>query len=203
MSRPRVIADTETTSLIPDYYRGSGVIWELALVKEDGTEHLWRMQPDLAKADPQALTVGGYYRRTRDMCARCTPDRAHDLTVPRPRSADPEWSLPSAVAAGAARLLDGAVLIGANPAFDAMFLTAFLREHGQAPTWHYALRDIQSMAYGFLRGANDGPLPAVDAHTDEFARALGVDPEKFDRHSALGDCLLVAAMLAKIEGGAS
>lgn len=202
MSRHVLIIDTETTALVPDYPGGSGVIWELALIDQvTGTGHLWRMEPDLSKADPQALTVGGYYKRTRDMCTRCTPSRAHDLTQPT-RTGDREWSDPAELAPVVAVLLDGAVLIGANPSFDAAFLTAFLRQHGQAPTWHYRLRDIGSMAYGYL--SRDGkyhsePLP-IDLSTDDYARLLGIDPGAFERHSALGDCLLVAAMLAKIEG---
>jgi hypothetical protein len=40
----------------------------------------------------------------------------------------------------------------------------------------------------------------MDAGTDDFARALGVDPGQFERHSALGDCRLAGLMLDIIEG---
>ena len=106
-------------------------------------------------------------------------------------------------------MLDGATILCANPAFDTGFLAALLNKHGHAACWHYRLRDIGSMAYGYLsaclalgvegRDAALG-LPGIDAGTDDFARALGVDPDRFERHSALGDCHLLAAMLDVIEG---
>lgn len=205
MTRRAVILDCETTSLTPDYESGSGVIWELAAVWRGASEnHLWRMKPDLAKADPSALAVGRYYQRTSKMCTGCRPDRARDLT----RSLggeDPEWSEPEALAAEVAQLLADVTIVAANPSFDAGFLSAFLRRYGQAPAWHYRLRDIGSIAYGYLC-SSDSPgydVPPADASTDHFARALGVDPEDFERHSAMGDCLLVAAMLDVIEGAAS
>lgn len=203
MTRPQIIVDTETTSLFPDYASGKGVVWELALIKRDSDiEHLWRMKPDLAKADASALAVGRFYERTAEMCARCTSDRAHDLTTPTTgRFGDPEWSGPAALAAEVARLLDNATLIAANPTFDAGFLTAFLNHHAQAATWHYRLRDIGSMAWAWLRG-RDMQCPDMDASTDDFARALLVDPDRFDRHTALGDCRLIEAMLRVMEGGA-
>jgi hypothetical protein len=205
MTRPQMILDTETTSLAANYETGSGVIWELAVIERgSGAQHLWRMKPDLALADPASLTVGRYYERTSKMCTRCRPDRARDLTN-RLEAEEPEWSDPEALAADVARLLADVTLIAANPAFDAGFLAAFLRRYGQAPAWHYRLRDIGSIAYGYLYGA-DFPgykVPPIDASTDELARGLNVDPDDFERHSALGDCLLLAAMLDAIEGGTS
>lgn len=199
--RPAVIVDVETTSLTPDYQNGSGVIWELAMIwQEDGAEHLWRMKPDLGVADPSALSVGQFYKRTEDMCEDCrNPDRAYDLAGSLAEK--PEWSSPAKLAALTARLLDGATVIAANPAFDTAFLSAFLRWHSHAPTWHYRLRDIGSIAYGYLckQGVS---VPSVDASTDAFAEALGVFPDAYDRHSALGDCRLVAAMLDVVERGA-
>jgi DNA polymerase III epsilon subunit-like protein len=214
MTRRRIIVDAETTALEPDYATGRGVIWELAAIELDGpiatAEHIWRMKPDLAKADPGALRVGKYYERTAAMCWECRPSGVYDLAGVTDDDR-PHWSGPSAVAAEVARLLDDATIIGANPAFDALFLTGFLRSNGQAPTWHYRLRDIGSIAHGYLRACaalampgRDAAMgvPAFDASTDEFARALGVDPGKFERHSALGDCRLAAAMLAVVEGSA-
>jgi DNA polymerase III epsilon subunit-like protein len=125
------------------------------------------------------------------------------------RGADAYWSAPRKLAPILARLLDGATIVAANPTFAAGFLTALLRKHGQAATWHYRLRDIGSMAYGYLSAClalgvegRDAALgvPSIDASTDDFAKALGVDPDQFERHSALGDCRLLAAMLDVIEG---
>jgi hypothetical protein len=182
---------------------------------------MWRTEPDLAKADPVALRVGRYYERTAGMYwhsayGRITqnPRAFYDLA----RAGEGYWSQPGALAARVARVLDGAVLVAANPAFDAGFLAAFLRHHGQAPTWHYRLRDIGSMAWAYLwgrelttrrnLGEDEGTftgrrrpdLPAIDASTDAFAEAMGVNRARFERHSALGDCRLLAAKLDVIEG---
>jgi DNA polymerase III epsilon subunit-like protein len=199
MTRPVIIVDTETTGLDPERHE----IWEIGTInRSSGREHQWRMKPDLSKADPQALSVGRYYERTSGMCGKCRPDRAYDLVSPYAKSADPEWSCPPVLAAEVARLLDGAILVAANPALDAGFLSAFLRANGEAPTWHYRLRDIGSMAHGFLmhNQAKYEGLP-LDSSTDTYAELLGVDSAAFDRHSALGDCRLAGAMLDVIESG--
>jgi len=208
MSRRQLILDSETTAIVPDYATGSGVIWELGCIERGtGTQHLWRMKPDLAKADITALRVGRFYERTARMCGDCTPKRAHDLILPPLPGSKPEWSSPEALAAEVAPLLDDVTVIAANPAFDAGFLTAFLKHYGQAGTWHYRLRDIGSIAYGCLCARRDegvvlaADVPLIDASTDDFALALGVDLSLFERHSALGDCHLVAAMLTAIDGG--
>ena len=190
-TRRVLLVDTETTSLSPQ----TGEIWELAIIdRTNGTEHLWRVRPDLAKADPGALRVNRFYERTAGMKARDT--LAHDLAA-RSRPGG-YWSHGPALAETAAKLLDDAVIVAANPAFDAGFLTAFLNAHGQAATWHYRLRDIGSMAWGWLQA--NGVPPAIDASTDQFAEALGLDANLFGRHSALGDCRLLAAMMNVIEG---
>lgn len=203
MTRGRWIADCETTSLDANFRYGSGVIWELALLDPDtGESHLWRMKPELEKADPGALTVGRFYERTKDMCNDCRPNgRAYDLTAPAMRMhPDPEWSDPVAVAAVIAPMLSGATLICAVPTFDCHYLSKFLAHYGQSrQPWHYRARDIGSIAYGYLSGMGV-QAPPFDAGTDDFAKALGVDPDTFERHSARGDCQLVAGMLRVIEG---
>jgi DNA polymerase III epsilon subunit-like protein len=203
--RRQIIIDTETTGLSPEIHE----VWELGAIElSDGqrTEHLWRMKPELEAADPGALQVGGYYERTSGMWEPLGSPHACDLA----RKDENHWSDPAELALTATRLLDGATLIAANPAFDAGFLAQFLRDNRQAPAWHYRLRDIGSMAYGWLSGRNTHEyaraagrftVPPADASTDEFARALGVDPNIFERHSALGDCRLVLAMLDAITGG--
>ena len=205
MTRPILIVDSETTSLEPAYDTGAGVIWELAVVDHGtGAAHLWRMKPDLARADPGALRVGKFYERTEGMEYPYARGFARDLAADE-TDGHTYWSDAPALAPVVARLLDDVTIVAANPAFDAGFLTAFLRANGEAPTWHYRLRDIGSMAYGWLQGRKRGAewIPAFDASTDEFARALGVNPDREDRHSALGDCMLAGTMLDVIIGGKS
>jgi hypothetical protein len=210
--RPQIIIDSETTSLTPDYPDGFGTIWELALIERDcGAERLYRMEPDIDRADEGALKVGRYHERTAGMNYSDAIPPGHGEIWDLAQTSEPLWSDPGDLAPHIAGLLDGATLIAANPTFDAGFLSAFLVAYGCEPApWHYRLRDIGSIAWGWLNGRNTHayasatgryPLPSLDASTDDFARALGVDPEKFDRHTALGDCRLVAAMLRAMEGG--
>lgn len=212
MTRRRIILDCETSSLTPSYEDGRGTIWELAIIELDAehgpTERLWRMKPDPDAADPDALAVGQFAERTAGMHALPPGLRiADDLLEPWDEDG-PYWSYPPALAAYLALsgCLDDVTLIGAVPSFDTRFLSAFFRFHGYTKDrWHYRLRDIGSMAWAWLQ-AHHLPhhldTPALDAGTDDFARALGVDPDSFERHSALGDCRLAAAMLKVIEGGA-
>lgn len=204
--RPVLVIDTETTSLVPDYDSGTGTIWEVAFIERAaGAEHLWLMKADELPASPEALAVGRYEERTAGTFhATAAEIREHAADVwdlAGTRGHGRHWSDPAALAEVLAGLLRDATLIAANPAFDAGFMSAFLARYGQPPRpWHYRLRDIGSMAYGYLCGRATEP-PATDASTDVMAEALGIDVNGFARHSALGDCRLVAAMLDVIEGG--
>ena len=212
MSRRVAIVDLETTGLDPVAHE----LWEAGLIfraddEHEREEHLFRVEPDLAKADPGALRVNRYYERTRLMKHRDT--LAHDIArTPANRVA--YWSHPAALAVHLARLLDDVTLLCSVPTFDTAFLAAFLRAHGQAPTWNHRVRDFASAAWGFLTGRPDAatpviaiglepapPLvPSLDAGTADFAMALGVDRTAYDLHTALGDCRLVDAGLDVIEG---
>ena len=216
-----LIVDTETTSLTPDYASGSGVIWELAVIERaTGEEYAWRMEPDVSVASPEALAVGRFAERTRGMRhatraevdARYGPHawsvtrRTNLWNLARVRSRDCHWSDPADLAGVLVEnFLQDATIVGAVPSFDAGFLSAFLAHHGQDPKpWHYRLRDIGSMAWAWLQAhhlPHHLPAPSMDAGTDDLARAMGIEPGDFERHSALGDCRLVAAMLDVIEGG--
>jgi hypothetical protein len=205
--RHQIIVDCETTSLVADYATGSGVIWELALIERDyAAERLYRMEPDTALADQAALAVGRFDERTGDMRHYAHAGGPHDSGVTDIAwTGYQTWSRPADLAPHVAGLLANATLIAANPAFDAGFLSAFLAAYGCEPApWHYRLRDIGSMAWGWLQAhhlPHHLPVPAMDASTDDFAAALGVDPADYDRHTALGDCHLVDAMLRVMERG--
>lgn len=218
MPRPIVIADVETTGLDPARHE----IWEVALIERaTGAAWTYLMEPDLRAAETEALAVGRFAERTGALRPATLGDLRRRGPVRRRGGRVPDlwnatwggddsrfWSDPVDVAAVLSRVLQGATLVAANPAFDAGFIGAFLNRLGHpAQPWHYRLRDIGSMAYGWLAaqqhlGLYFGEIPAVDASTDELARAVGVNPAAFDRHTALGDCLLVDAMLDRIEGAA-
>ena len=68
--------------------------------------------------------------------------------------------------------------------------------------WHYHLIDVENLAVGYLvsRGADLFARPPWDSN--ELSRAIGVNPDKFDRHTAMGDVLWVKAQYDAIMGGA-
>lgn len=207
--------DLETTGL---QLSSGHECWEIGLIVRDeaalvgeyvartDVEYLWRVQPDLTKADPEALRVGRYYERTKTMGATWSGGCVYNLA-----GLDEDlplmWSDPAEVAYAVARLIDGAVVVGANPGFDKDMLRPFLHHHGQAHTAHYRPVCVTVAGWGYLCGqrARDGDMASVPElswplSSNEVSRALGVDPADFDRHSALGDCKWTEAQWAVITG---
>lgn len=96
-------------------------------------------------------------------------------------------------------------LIGCSPEFDTVRTRALLRaadsRGGVNLPWHYHLQDLEQLVAGFLRAkALFGAVGLTERkyllqltsylpqQSDEMSRALGVEPDDFDRHTALGDC---------------
>lgn len=169
------IVDTETTGLDPDRHE----IWEVGLVLAadddlgNAREISWQLPVDLGRADPMALKITRFRER-----------RTYDGQMPVGQFAQTF-----------AKLTDGAHLVGAVPSFDEERLRKLLRAHGECPTWHYHLIDVEAMAVGYLHGAleeSDGdrqfPRPSLPWRSDDLSRECGVDPPGEDeRHTALGD----------------
>lgn len=196
---PVVFVDTETTGLDPDVHE----IWEVAVVYNDphpnphwvATEY--RFPPlNLATAQPDALRVNRFYDRwpvapgphIRHADGRASSKRNTGAWD----SADPDF-----LARLLARSLADKHLVGNVPGFDAAFLDRLLRRYGLAPAWHYHLIDVEALAVGYLNGLHHGRsdhkaqlLPPWDSET--ISEQLDVDPEWFDRHTALGDALWAA-----------
>ena len=154
-----VYLDTETTGLDPDRHE----IWELAYAVDDGPIHSGVMFHSLRHADPKALAMNGYWDRTRD----ATPKAWQQLEN------------------GARTALEGATLVGANPAFDAAFLRA---RWGVAP-WRYRLLDVEAYAMGAL--GYDQPKGLKDIAAT-LAIGEGFDIPSPD-HSAAGDVATLRA----------
>jgi len=157
--------DCETTSL-----RYDRRAWEIAVIlRRDGYpdhEASWLIDSDdldLGNADVASLRVGGFYDR-------------HPGTAFSERDA----------LLRVEELTRGAILMGSNPSFDAEVLAARMRAHGICPSWHYHLEDVPTMALGWLYGAGK-PIPEV-RKSDQISLACGVDPGRYGRHTALGDC---------------
>lgn len=191
-----IAIDTETTGTVPGHHD----VWEIAAVvrghrdpSKDG-EWLWRMQPNLTTADPTALRLNRYYER---QAVYTTSTDA--VTVLAPLTEDEERRRPArfrhVVALDLAQLLDGATLVAANPAFDAGFLDVFLRDHGQAPAWHYRMLDIGSLTAGKL-GRLIGGLA-------DCAKALGVEYEPAVAHTALADAKVAMGCFDAVIGAAA
>lgn len=183
--KPTLLAfvDCETTGLDPFLHDA----WEIAVIlRSDGhdEEHVFRILPDLSSADPQALQINRYHERTSH------PDWA--------------WDDRRTAATRLYAVLDGAAIVGSNPAFDAEMIThLFGRYFNQPRPWHYRTVDIVTLAVGSLYGrASEWTRKECDATWyGKVARAVGwpwkshdvsrhieIEPPAPDvRHTALGD----------------
>jgi hypothetical protein len=176
----RVWLDTETTSL-----RHDRRAWEIALIRrqpgQPDTEHRFLISADdldLPNADEDSLKFGGFWER-------------HPFGRKTTYSVDSEnWALYSVT-----KLTAGAVILGSNPSFDTECLATRMRAHGLAPSWHYHNEDVPSVARGWLLARG---LPAP-RKSDLIARACGIDPDDYERHTALGDCRLFRDLSDLIE----
>lgn len=181
---PLAICDVETTGLDAEVHE----IWEVALITVDElgvledargahrpvvevSEHHWFLPVDLGRADAKSLEITRYHERT--LGARLS------------RSGH--------FARGFAALTRGRHLVGAVPSFDEERLRKLLRRNGACPEWHYHLVDVEALVAGKL-----GIRPPWVS--DELSRAIGVDPEQFVRHSAMGDARWARALYEAVFG---
>jgi hypothetical protein len=113
-----IYLDTETTGLDPYLH----YVWEIAYAVDDGPILSSIVRHSSRNADPEALEVGRYWDRlsSGEFDNRAT------------------WEFEDTLRAA----LDGATLVGANPAFDA----AMLRARWDAAPWRYRLFDIEAYA---------------------------------------------------------
>ena len=180
--------DTETTGLDPDRHE----IWEVGLIvrnddREGEREFLWQLPVDLGRADPMTLNIGQFFDR-RVQCATAWGEERVVPMVPRA-----EMQTMEAWAKQFMLLTRDAHLVGAVVSFDEKRLERLLRRLGRCPMWHYHLIDVEALAAGHAAGDGDATHGAPHDvarppwSSADLSRYAGIDPDDFDRHTALGD----------------
>lgn len=187
-----VFLDTETLGFDPDWHP----IWEIAGIRRevDGTEREFHrfVEHDASYAHELPEPFLSDYRDRYD------PEEA----VPAPLVIEEMGRM----------LFSGRPhVVGAVPNFDTERI-ALLRRRNDFPgrePWHYHLIDIENLAVGYLRAkrrfAAHIPGQIEEAtrlpwDSNKLSAAVGVDPEQFVRHTAMGDVLWARAIWDKIMG---
>jgi DNA polymerase III epsilon subunit-like protein len=210
---PLLFIDTETTGLrrpgLPDGRR----IWEIGgvRVEPDGTEyplHLFIRIEELGLAEMlpaevvagrlfdrddnaewyghlpetvrEGLEIGGFHERHPQLGG--SPDVAAPLCS--------EKSAAATLVAGP-WLRDRPTLVGAVPMFEDLGLFDLLHRTGYIgpddQPWHYHLVDVETL----VAGALGWPPPW---NSDDLSIAVGVDPDRFNRHTAVDDAWWARAL---------
>lgn len=208
---PLIFLDCETTGLDPARHE----IWEVAaIVRDDATgtrtEHVWQLPVDLGRADVIALNIGRFHERRWGEWQTYHPQTGTETRQEFLGKAPSTWD-PREMDVWCdefMRLTWGAHLVGAVVSFDADRLDRLLRLYGACPGWHYHLIDVEALAVGFLAGWDsrarkdddsilgdgrslDGTLPW---DSSLVSQSVGVHPDQFDKHTALGDARWAEAL---------
>jgi hypothetical protein len=101
-------------------------------------------------------------------------------------------------------------VVGAVPNFDTERVNRMLPSWQRDP-WHYHLLDVENLAVGYLCGASEirrvfiggEEWDALPWDSNVLSKAVGVDPEQFERHTAMGDVRWAMAIFDAVTGGAS
>lgn len=178
-----VILDTETTSLDVDRAVPVEIAAMIYRPRAPGVAHTvitnfvpFHAQDDLARAEPEALTVNRYFERRLWERVETGSETA------RLR----KWLH--------AEMVD-ATLVCANPHYDAQILARwFDRDPDLTPEpWHYRLFDIQAATAG--RFGLPKPPSLI-----ECARLFGVPVDEKAAHTALGDVHVAFKILQNLIG---
>jgi hypothetical protein len=195
--RPIAFIDTETTGLDPRKHD----VWEIAVIlRRPGApdlEHLFQIRTSLTNADPKALEINRHAARF------LVPDGQFAIQLPTATTPDTTTLTEADLMHDLMAHLDGATLIGSNPAFDDRFLAKLFNEAGVPPRWHYRTVDIATLVVGHMYGqaytltkknCDAVYYGRVDAFladgwkSYELSQLMGVEPPtKEEAHTALGD----------------
>jgi DNA polymerase III epsilon subunit-like protein len=178
-----IIIDTETTGL--DLIRDD--IWEFAAIRRRPNGEEFKLH----------LFIDHNYDKIKTL-----PEDFQDAY--RERYDENESVNRHEAAIALSRFLSGGRphLVGMNPAFDAYRLELFMKNQldwGYQPGWHYHLIDLENVMIGYARAlhlkGSERPFPWK---SDELSRMIGVDPDQFGRHTAVGDVEWAKAVYDKI-----
>lgn len=194
-----VFIDTETTGLHPELDEPWEIAWIVRdLARERDTEGSILVEHNTERA---ALLPPAF---KADYEARWKPQNA----VPRSHAAHILQGVFDHAGVG-----PRPCVVGLVPSFDTVRLERMMRSADVTAPWHYQIKCLESMALGWITSrllydgsmewseratlqalvwdlTTDGKSPRSDA----LARALGVEPDDFDRHQGLGDCRMGVAM---------
>lgn len=163
--------DTETTGL-----SSTDQVWEVAAVRGNEVLHLFvehdarraAWLPDSFREDYEDRFPGN---GARGVLSRVDAARAiKNFLVPTPESALP-------------------VLGGVNVAFDATMVRRLIDHEllGEPELWSHHLLEVVPFVAGTL--VSRGQFVSLPFSSLETSSAVGVNPDDFDRHTALGDAL--------------
>lgn len=194
-------ADCETTGF---YVDAGHEVWEWAVIVERASgeivERSGQLPVDVSKADPQSLAMNGWYDRS---VQHKQGEYAWEFSEQGFTHYD-ESRWMQTWAREFMEVVHGCALIGAVPSFDERFLSKALRKGGGVACWHYQPVDVETLAVGYMIGdmhaaideglrVEPSAISIVDRlrmppwDSEELSLLLGVDPLRFDRHTALGD----------------
>lgn len=184
-----VFLDTETTGLTL-----TDDIWELAAIRreDDGTEttlHLFIEHEENKCRDlPESFRADHYER---------FPSHGRETS-----KRDAAWAIYRFIQPSFSA--ERPHVVGAVPNFDTERLARMFRtviDQIKVP-WHHHLIDVEALAVGYLAGLRL-PLPALPWDSNDLSAAVGVDPTKYARHTAMGDAEWARDIYDAVIGGAS
>jgi len=147
-------------------------IWELAVITGSEEYHWFVRVDDVDRefADPVALDLNGFHDRYD-----------HDAAVP-------DYKLVPELTG----LLDGKVIVGANPHFDLLRLGRWFDRYADRVPWFYRPICIESVLYGVnlghLQDSGIGiPVDVPWRAADLYHRLTGIEADESELHTALGD----------------
>jgi len=205
----KVWLDCETTGL-----HAQRRSWEVAAITRDqrrdsepDTDLEWHWfvhakDLELTHAEPKALDIGGFWERhphgptLREMgglryLRGLSDGKLYRTLLDLPGTDARPISIVADEIFDLTR--NRAVIYGSNPNFDMHTLEQAMIKIGLSPQWHYHGKDVPTLIEGWLMGRRwIERIPAEDSHgrSDALCRAVGINPDVYPRHTAMGDCQL-------------